>query len=77
MDNPTFPPCPHCGAEGDGFSIKGTMSGPSESFYDSDGKYQEMSTDNLFVRLSDAIRCGKCYKIRRDVARAGDSIVAK
>lgn len=69
--------CPHCGSEDDGFVMTGTVHGPVTAFFRGDGKYTDLSYDHSYTRMNKTIRCGKCFKPRRDVVKADLAIVEK
>lgn len=59
-------PCPHCGELG-GFYVTGQWMGPAEMHFNPNGQHTDTTTDRLYCKTREVVRCGACSKIRRDV----------
>ena len=60
-------PCPHCGATDKGIFRSVQASGACKDWFWDDGT-TEIDSDPLYFIRSGKLRCGNCFKIRRDVA---------
>ena len=71
-----LPACPYCDAE-DGFIVKGTIHGPVQSFFNEQGVYTDSSYDHSYTKMSRVVRCGKCFRVRKDLTLIDRKIVSK
>lgn len=65
-------PCPHCEDTENGFIVKAQARGPIEHHFDDTGALVESSWDRVYTETRRVVRCGKCFKIRRDVRLTDD-----
>ncbi len=61
-------PCPKCNDNEKGFIVNGFLRGSAESWFDSNGDFEEIvSSDLYWNNSSNIVKCGNCHAIRKDL----------